>query len=196
MATYKPRIVFADTNVLFGALTRDLILSLSLGTEVEVHWTPQVIDELRRHLNAYFAKTNPEDGEFRVNGLIANMNASFATALIHLRDDLEIGDGWPDPDDEHVIRGALSAGADWIITDNLSDFPSELMRPLGLGAITADQYLEMLFNHYSVKVLTALDLWIASRSRPVHTRESLLVRLREVGMTGFAERLRVAWATL
>lgn len=46
-----------------------------------------------------------------------------------------------DPEDDHVLECAVSAGADYIVTGNLKHFPAEYR---GIRAVTARQMIELL----------------------------------------------------
>ncbi len=47
----------------------------------------------------------------------------------------------PDPDDNHVLAAAISSSASVIVTDNLGDFPAEVLAPHAIDAISADDFL-------------------------------------------------------
>ncbi|WP_242140757.1 hypothetical protein [Sphingomonas sp. TREG-RG-20F-R18-01] len=51
---------------------------------------------------------------------------------------LPLADGLPDSDDAHVVAAALKMQAQTIITENLRDFPADLLDPLGIEARSAD----------------------------------------------------------
>ena len=50
-----------------------------------------------------------------------------------------------DLDDRHVLASAIACGANYIITDNVRDFPSEYLSGFDLEAITPDEFLTQLF---------------------------------------------------
>ena len=69
--------VFIDTNVLYSAYVRDLILRLALADTFRVHWSPDVMAELRKRL-AEKANLQPE----ALDRLENTMNTAFPAALI------------------------------------------------------------------------------------------------------------------
>ena len=181
--------MFLDTNVLFGGLKRDLTLTFALACGVEVRWSNHVLGELTRHLSEYYAQRGIGDPSARVASLLRRMNGAFARALDTVSAVGDIGSGWPDEDDERVVKDALSAGASLIVTDNLRDFPRGLLAPLELEALSADAFLERLTREGRLDVEEALDDWLVQRTRPSYTRKQLLARLGQVGLTRFRATL-------
>ena len=45
----------------------------------------------------------------------------------------------PDEDDRHVLAAAIRAGAQHIITENLRDFPADVLKPYDIEAVSPDQ---------------------------------------------------------
>ena len=52
----------------------------------------------------------------------------------------------PDPDDRHVLAAALHAQADVLVTQNLKDFPDDVLKPLGVAALSADGFISLLLD--------------------------------------------------
>lgn len=65
----------------------------------------------------------------RAEKLIAQMAQAFDDATVEGWEGLVDSYGLQDPDDEHVVAAAVVAGAGVIVTDNLKDFPPDLMPP-------------------------------------------------------------------
>lgn len=47
----------------------------------------------------------------------------------------------PDPGDNHVLAAAIATSASVIVTDNLADFPAEILAPHAIQAISADDFI-------------------------------------------------------
>lgn len=121
------------------------------------------------------------------------MERAFPGASVSPDNIVDIGSGWPDPNDEHVVRAAVTAGATHIATENLKDFPSELMAPLGLVAMTSDALLTLLAETYPTETKQILEAWLKERKAPAYTWTTLTVRLEQVRLAGLANVLRHIW---
>lgn len=185
----RGEIVFLDTNVLYGALKRDMLLTLALTCDVDLKWSAYVLQELSHHLTAYFVERGAPDAVARVNALTKQMNTAYPRALLATSETVDIGTGWPDQDDEKIVVDALRAGAGLIVTDNLRDFPRALLEPLGLAASSADEFLGHLTLRHRGKVERRLAAWLMQRTRPKYSRSQLVARLREIGMPAFSDAL-------
>ena len=169
------------------------MLTILDALRIELHWTHEVLAELQRTLTAYLLKGGFNDGAIRVAVLIERMSAAFPEALLTLDPAVEVGAKWPDVNDVHVVKGVVGAKATHLVTENIKHFPLELMRPLGVTTFTADKLLQTLLVEQESKVMDALGLWLASRSRPTYDQQSLIQRLHEVQLPTFVGALASAW---
>ena len=81
----------------------------------------------------------------------------------------------PDPDDRHVLAAAIVCGAQHIVTENLKHFPSEILEPLGIDAVSADTFLASTFELYPTEAVTALrTMRRAYYKEPMNSSEFLL----------------------
>jgi predicted nucleic acid-binding protein len=117
MASATPP-VFVDANVLYSATLRDILMELSLAGVIRVHWSAQVIGEVKCALK----RQRPDIPEDRITALFAAMNATLSDALVPDARDYPLKATLPDPDDGHVLAAALRAGCGIILTYNLGDF--------------------------------------------------------------------------
>ena len=69
------------------------------------------------------------------------MNEAFDDALVTGWEPLTTGLALPDPGDAHVLAAAILGRADVIVTQNLKDFPSEVLSPFGIDAVSTDDFL-------------------------------------------------------
>jgi hypothetical protein len=90
----------------------------------------------------------------------------------------------PDANDRHVLAAALACVADLIVTHNVRDFPSAILRPFGMDAITPDAFLLRLLE--SSIVVTAAAEQRASLTRPPLSVAEYLDALRRNGLSGTA----------
>ena len=99
----------------------------------------------------------------------------------------------PDRDDEFVLWDALAAECELVVTWNLKHFPNAVLQPLNLEVLTPDAFLTKVLEANTTPTLSLLDEWLTQRHRPAYTRSSLILRLHEVQLTGFAETLKKHW---
>ncbi len=113
-----------DACVLYPAPLRDLLMQLALTDLFRARWTEQIHDEWIRNL----LKKRPDLTLQQLTRTKELMNSHVRDCLVtnyeYLIPSLEL----PDPDDRHVLAAAIQGNADVIVTTNLSDFPSSVIR--------------------------------------------------------------------
>ncbi|WP_424950935.1 PIN domain-containing protein [Deinococcus sp.] len=95
----------------------------------------------------------------------------------------------PDPDDQHVLDAALSAGAEVLLTFNLKDFPREAL-PSHLQTVHPDDFLVACLEQQQGCVLTALQELRADLKKPPFSASELLAALERAELPAFALKLR------
>lgn len=147
--------IFLDTNVLYGALSCDLFLSLAeyepLG--INVGWSDYVLDELRKHLTRRLLRIRPEEGSVRAEERAAKRIDAMTGAFPHA-----YVTGWrsymgglrefvSDPDDAPILAGALAFEADVLATSNVKDFRiHDIAKRYGLEVERPGAVLEHLLS--------------------------------------------------
>ncbi len=180
---------FLDSNALFGALQVDLLLTFLEAGLIDARWSTAVVSELERVL---LRRGVPEES---VTRRLDSMAVSFPSNIYRSRPtrgtpELDL----PDPDDAPIIQDAHDSACELIVTWNIKHFPKRVLLPLGLRAITPDQYLTDLLSAEPGRLIETLDTWLTQRHRPAYTRTSLVERLREVNLVVFAEALSAAYS--
>ena len=155
-----------DANVLYPSFLRDVLLRLAVADLVAARWSATIQDEWRRHLLVDRPDITPE----QVARTQANMDRTFPRALVVGYEPLVGRLELPDPDDRHVLAAAIHAGASVIVTRNLSDFPAAVLTPLGLEALSPDQFVGRLLDADFDTTVATLE-----RHRTGLTRPSLSV---------------------
>lgn len=130
-------IVVLDANVLFPASIRDVLLSIADEGLIQPHWSPRIHDEWSRN----FIDKNPHVDPDNIAETIRVMDDVFPGASIDNYQHWEAFLKLPDPDDIHILAVALESGAEFIVTFNLSDFPSSELDKFGVQAISPDDFL-------------------------------------------------------
>jgi hypothetical protein len=96
----------------------------------------------------------------------------------------------PDPDDRHVLAAAIRAGADVIVTFNLSDFPSEVLSRYGIEALHPDEFVTSLLDLTPHVVCAAAKRQRESLKHPPKSVEEYLDALERQGLAQTASALR------
>jgi predicted nucleic acid-binding protein len=184
MAGERP-VVFADTNVLYSAALRDILIELALLDALRLHWSSKVLDELKRSLLA----RRPAITEAGIDRLLDAMNGALPDALV-TPGNCELLATLPDPDDHHVLAAALEAGCDILLTFNLVDFPAaQLAREDPITAMHPDTFLLGQLTSHAVPLLTVIRQIQAGLSKPPVSLSAYLDNLRRSGLQQTASLL-------
>ncbi|MDQ0470518.1 PIN domain-containing protein [Labrys wisconsinensis] len=133
---------FIDACTLAGALKRNLLLTLAEAEFFRLRWSRLVLDETQAAIQKMLAEKGVEDAADRSGRAAAAMEAAFEDAMVSDFDSyICICDGLPDPNDAHVVAAALKTQAAVIVTDNMKDFPAEVLGALNLEARSADTFI-------------------------------------------------------
>ena len=164
-----------DTSVIFPATLNDTLLSFAEHGLYRPLWSEQILEELSQSLVRAYPHLNPTTLDSR----ISFMRRGFPQAVIEgwepLSDD--ITSRLPDPRDAHVIGATLHAGAPLIVTNNLKDFPREILSSLEIAAVSADAFLVMLWRDDPVGGLAALSIQSSRMRNPPLSVQQILERL-------------------
>jgi hypothetical protein len=175
-----------DANVLYPAPVRDLFIRLAQAGLVRARWTERIHDEWLRNV----VKDNPQLSPQRLARTRALMDEAVRDSLVtgyeHLIDSLAL----PDPEDRHVLAAAIRAGAQVIVTYNLSDFPRETLARYDIEAQHPDDFLVSLLDAAPGPVCAAVKRQRESLRHPPRTAEELLATLEGHGLAQSVARLR------
>lgn len=151
-------------------------------------WSARVIDEAQRALE----RIHPNLDRSRFQSRFRSMNESFEGALVEGWEPLEAGLELPDQDDRHVLAAAIRGRADAIVTANIKDFPRSVLEPLGLEAITVDEFLMDQLDLGPNATIQVLEEQARQMRRPPVDLPDLLDRLARSGAPKFARAVRAA----
>lgn len=131
-----------DACSLVSVWRRNLLLSLAEAEFFRLRWSQTILDETERALAKLHHQRGNSDGDARARKAIAAMTKAFPEAMVDDFAQLLANPlGLPDPNDEHVIAAAVKTQAQAIVTENISDFPADLLDRLNLEARTADEFI-------------------------------------------------------
>ncbi len=174
-----------DANVFYPAAQRDLLIRLAKRGLFSGRWTQQILDEMERAI----VRRQPQlTGRLqRTRDLMCRaVPDCLVEGYEPLIDALEL----PDPDDRHVLAAAIRCGAQVIVTNNLTDFPTTALEPFGIEAQNADEFLMHLVDLSPVVVATTLQQQADALTNPPMTLTEVLDTLARSGLTRTVIMLR------
>lgn len=178
------RVVLADANVLYSRVLRDYLLYAATQGVMEIRWSAAILAEVVEHLAENIAELNAEAGA----RLVAAMNGAFPAAEVKLDGDAEAAVAelpLPDEGDRHVLAAAVTVCADVLCTNNVKDFPLDVMTDVGIRLMSADALLSLSATEFPGEMLAAHQL-VVSRF-PGATDGSTLAALRRAGAMTMAD---------
>jgi predicted nucleic acid-binding protein len=112
-----------------------MLLSLAEAGLFRPRWSSRILDETQK------AITQITKGETDGSRQRAAIEAAFPEAIVSGYEVFEGKLDLPDPKDNHVLAAAISTSAQVIVTDNLADFPAEVLTRHAIDAISADDFI-------------------------------------------------------
>jgi hypothetical protein len=95
----------------------------------------------------------------------------------------------PDPKDRHVLAAAVVGRCDVIVTQNLKDFPSSVLAPLGIETQHPDEFLSNQLDLAPGVFCSCVRKVRARLKNPPYTPEDYLRNLTEQGLVATAAEL-------
>ena len=169
------RIVLYDACVLYSASLRDLLVRLALTNLFQARWTDEIHDEWIRNVLANRPDISP--GSLARCRQLMDLHVSdcLVTGYQSLISTLTL----PDADDRHVLAAAIHAGAAFIVTFNLNDFPASSLGQFNIEAVHPDEFLTRLWDEEPNAVLEAVRLQRAGLKNPPKTPAEYLTTLEQ-----------------
>jgi hypothetical protein len=161
-------VVVLDANVLYGIEVTDFLATMATRRLFRPHWSPQILDEVDRNL-ALRGDLRPDAIHRRVEHLNRALPGALTEVPSGLVDAMPINEK-----DRHVLALAVHVGAPTIVTDNVRDFPQELLDPYGIEAVTADAFALAQVDLHRDGVLAAVEAIAARRRRPPKTPDAIV----------------------
>ncbi len=185
------RVALLDANVLFPFRKRDILLRFYHAGLFRAQWTERILDEWTVNLLERKPHLEPS-----VSSQRHAMHEHFAEALVTgyepLIETLEL----PDADDRHVLAAAIRCGAQHIVTDNLADFPAEVLARFDIEAVDADGFLSRTFDLYPSEALGVLRTLRKTYSNPPFTPSEFVRDLTARGLPRLAAQTEERQAEL
>lgn len=179
-------VVLYDACVLYPAPLRDMLIRLANTGVVRARWSEPILDECFRSILKQRPDLNP-DALKRTRELMTHAVADcIVTGFEALIDGLTL----PDPDDRHVLAAAIRAGAQAIITFNLTDFPDDRLAPYNVEATHPDDFVLDTIDLAPALVTRVVTEQGAALKNPPRTVAELLDTLRDQGLVRSVAKLR------
>lgn len=137
-------IAVLDTNVIYPVIIRDLLFWFAHYDMYTPKWSNHIFDEWKDVMHR--KGVVHEESEKRVN----NANLAFPDALVQNYEGLIENLNLPDEKDRHVLAAAIRTNAHVIVSNNIKDFPSDVLDKYGLKIKTPDDFLTDIFCSLSV----------------------------------------------
>ncbi|MEZ5824917.1 MAG: PIN domain-containing protein [Geminicoccaceae bacterium] len=186
-----------DACVLVGALKRNILLSLAEAELFRPRWSERILAETERTICEILDGKGDENAGARAARARRSMEIAFEDAIVSGHESLETSlFGLPDENDRHVVAAALKTRASVIVTDNLKDFPDEILAPLDLEALSADEFIANTIDLDPHLALGAMKRMRERLNNPGLSPEQFILTLERTGLLLVAdmiERHRPEW---
>ncbi len=159
---------------------------LALTGLYQARWTDAIHEEWMRGVVRDYPDVTRAKAE-RVRDL---MNAHVEHCLVEGYEDIVPTLTLPDPDDRHVLAAAIRGGAGTIVTANLADFPTAILKPHGIVARHPDDFVAHWLDVAPLAVCEAARLQRGSLKRPPKTVDEYLDSLARQNLPRTVAALR------
>lgn len=177
-----------DACVLYPAPLRDVLLSLANKGLYHARWTRDIQDEWVRNLLANRSDLTRE----KLMRTCDMMQRAVPDSMVAHYETIISGLTLPDPDDRHVLAGAIVGHADAIITFNLRDFPEEILVGYNIEPMHPDDFIANQLELRGIDALAAIKTLRARLRRPPVLAAQYVDTLERIGLSLTASHLREA----
>lgn len=179
-----------DACSLVSLWRRNLLLTLAEAEFFRIRWSRPILDETQKALAGMFENRGLADASARAQRSIAAMTEAFPEAMVEDFDIFQsVRYGLPDPGDEHVLAAAVKTEAHSLVTENLKDFPADLLAKVNIEARSADDFIADTISLEEGKGVAAVRLMRTRMQRPEMQPEELLRSLEAHGLVETASIL-------
>lgn len=172
-----------DTNVIYPIEIRDLLFWFAHYELYTPKWSVHIFDEWKEVMKR---KGVPEE---EISKRIEKANKAFPDALVDKYEILIDSLNLPDLKDRHVLAAAIKTNANVIVTNNLKDFPTEVLERYGMSAKSADDFLTDIIDLNQDTAIDAFRKMVMNRRNPDLDEYQVLNTLRKNGLKATADYL-------
>jgi predicted nucleic acid-binding protein len=181
---------FVDACSLASVMRRNLLLSLAEAEFFRLRWSERILDETQAAIDKMTERKGMPDHAGRAARARQAMQTAFEDAMVaDYAHYLPLASGLPDPEDAHVVAAALKTQAQTIITENLRDFPPDLLDPLGIEARSADDFIADTIALDPGRAIPAIRRMRLRFRNPAMTAATLLIDMEAHGLLATVDTL-------
>lgn len=177
-----PLVVLLDACVLYPYALVDFWCTADEAGIIRACWSEEILNEVRRNL---VPRLSAEMADRR----LAAMRAAFPNASYDAPAELA-AQMTCHPKDRHVLAAGITAEAEFLVTFNLSDFPTSSTELHGVDVVSPDILACLLVAENPNAVAAVLAAMAAIRRRPPNTVPALIDILSDRGLATAMAELR------
>ncbi len=169
-------IVLLDACVLYPAPLRDLLMHLALADLFQAKWSDDIHKEWIRNVLA----NRPDLTLAQLKRTQKLMNEHVHDCLVRGYKKLIPQLSLPDKNDRHVLAAAIQGSVQIILTYNLKDFPTKIIKEYSVKAEHPDMFLHHLLQQYPEQFCVAIKrLRLSLKHPPVNEKKYLEVLAKQ-----------------
>ena len=167
-------------NVLASAVKRDIIFSFANANLLTVFWSEEILKETQKALAQIFHKRglDTELASVQSSKIVKKIVERFPDSSAHINLNAIPNFPLPDENDRHVVVAAIQWNADFLVTENLKDFPSTTLDTLDINnkltAINSDTLIVKTLQTNTFDCLKAIKEIRDRLRNPPMSAENLL----------------------
>jgi len=171
--------VIYDANILYPAPLRSILMYLGITGMFRACWTMDIHEEWIRNLLRKRKDLSRQKLETQRNLMIQVIPDSLVTGYESITPTIEL----PDPDDRHVLAAAIRANAEVIVTNNLKDFPDNILEKYNCHAEHPDEFITNRLDLDHAKTLTTFKDDRNHYLNPAYSVDEYLSILKKQGLS-------------
>jgi hypothetical protein len=145
---------------------------------LRARWTEQILDEMVVSI----LRRRPDLDAARLARTRELMCDAIPDCLVTGHEALVDALSLPDVDDRHVLAAAIRCGAEVIVTENLADFPADVLAQFHIEAQSPDQFVLHLIELAPGRLASVLQQQVSALTKPEQSVDDLMERLTARGL--------------
>ena len=143
---------------------------------------PQRPSEIHREWIQNLIANRPDLNQANLNRTQQLMDEAFPDAQVTEYEKLKPDLTLPDPNDIHVLAAAVKCEAEYIITFNLKDFPTEHLQIHKVTSIHPDHFISLLIDESPKTATIAFQRQVSFLQNPPSSNQQVLESLKKCGL--------------